>query len=58
LAKLGDLLRISINSERLQKMTDSYVVSNAKIKEALGKQLPVSSKNGLIKTSQSFSQNA
>lgn len=57
LALIGDFLKLPLNSERLQKLTESYVVSNAKIKEALGKQLPVSSKEGLIKTFQSFSQN-
>jgi nucleoside-diphosphate-sugar epimerase len=55
LARVGDLLKLPLNSERLQKLTESYVVNNAKIKEALGKQLPVSSKDGLIRTFQSFS---
>ncbi len=58
LASVGDLLKLPINSERLKKLTESYIVSNAKIKEALGKQLPVSSNEGLIKTFQSFSHNA
>jgi len=58
LARVGDSLKLPLNSERLQKLTESYIVSNAKIKEALGKQLPVSSNEGLIKTFQSFSQNA
>lgn len=58
LARLGDFLKLPLNSERLQKLTESYVVSNAKIKKAIGKQLPVSSKEGLIKTFRSFSQNA
>ena len=58
LARVGDLLKLPLNSERLQKLTESYIVSNAKIKEALGKQLPVSSKEGLIITFQSFSDNA
>jgi nucleoside-diphosphate-sugar epimerase len=58
LARVGDLIKLPLNSERLQKLTESYVVSNAKIKEALGKQLPVSSKEGLIRTFQSFSDNA
>ncbi len=57
LARVGDLIKLPLNSERLQKLTESYVVSNAKIKEALGKQLPVSSKEGLIQTFQSFSDN-
>lgn len=58
LARVGDFLKLPLNSERLQKLTESYVVSNAKIKAALGKPLPVSSKEGLIKTFQSFSSNA
>ena len=58
LARVGDLLKLPLNSERLQKLTESYIVSNAKIKEALGKQLPVSSVEGLIITFQSFLKNA
>jgi nucleoside-diphosphate-sugar epimerase len=57
LASVGDLLKLPLNSERLQKLTESYLVSNAKIKEALGKQLPVSSKEGLMRTFQSFADN-
>lgn len=55
LARVGDSLKLPLNSERLQKLTESYIVSNVKIKKALGKQLPVSSKDGLIKTFQLFS---
>lgn len=54
MAKLGDYLHLPINSERLQKLTEDYVVSNAKIVAAIGKSLPVSSKEGLLKTFQSF----
>src|SRR5690606_15463179 len=55
MAKIGDTLRLPLNSERLKKLTESYVVSNEKIKNALGiTQLPVSSKDGLIKTIRSF----
>lgn len=57
LARVGDSLKLPLNSERLQKLTESYVVSNAKIKTALGKPLPVSSKEGLVRTFQSFSHN-
>jgi nucleoside-diphosphate-sugar epimerase len=55
LAKLGDVLRLPLTTERLQKLMDSYVVSNQKIKTAIGKPLPVSSKEGLLKTFKSFS---
>ena len=57
LARVGDLLKLPLNSERLQKLTESYVVSNAKIKAALGKPLSVSSKEGLMRTFQSFADN-
>lgn len=57
-ARMGDFLKLPLNSERLQKLTESYVISNAKIKAALNKPLPISSKEGLLKTFQSFSPNA
>ena len=54
MAKLGDYLHLPLNAERLQKLTESYVVSNAKIKAAIGKPLPESSREGLLKTFKSF----
>lgn len=51
---IGDKLHLPLNTERLQKLTSSYVVSNAKIKAAIGKPLPVSSREGLLKTFKSF----
>jgi nucleoside-diphosphate-sugar epimerase len=53
-AKLGDILHLSLNSERLQKLTENYVVSNQKIVEAIGKSLPVTAEEGLLKTFVSF----
>jgi nucleoside-diphosphate-sugar epimerase len=53
-AKLGDHLYLPLNSERLQKLTENYVVSNDKIIAAIGKPLPIESKEGLLKTFQSF----
>ncbi|MDB4603697.1 nucleoside-diphosphate-sugar epimerase, partial [Cyclobacteriaceae bacterium] len=58
IARLGDFLKLPLNSERLQKLTESYVVSNVKIKGVLGKPMPESSRDGLIKTFQSFTENA
>ena len=47
-----------LNSEHLKKLTESYVVSNKKIKQALGiKKLPLTAEEGLIKTIQSFKNN-
>jgi nucleoside-diphosphate-sugar epimerase len=53
-AKLGDYLHLPLNSERLQKLTENYVISNQKIVTAIGKPLPIQSKEGLLKTFQSF----
>lgn len=57
LARLGDMLRLPFNTERLQKLTESYVVSNEKIMKVIGKSLPLSSTEGLMKTFNSFSNN-
>lgn len=54
IAKAGGFLRLPLNSERLQKLTESYVVGNAKIKMAIGKPLPVHAEEGLLKTFGSF----
>jgi nucleoside-diphosphate-sugar epimerase len=58
LAKLGDVFRLPLTTERLKKLTESYVVSNQKIKTVIGKPLPVSAKNGLLKTFNSFHKSA
>ncbi len=51
MALIGDFLHLPINSERLKKMTESYIVSNKKIRMALSvDKLPVSSKEGLMST--------
>lgn len=56
-AKLGSILHLPLNKERLQKLTENYVVSNMKIKEALHiEKMPVTAREGLIKTITSFSR--
>ncbi|MBW9279554.1 NAD-dependent epimerase/dehydratase family protein [Bacteroides fragilis] len=56
-ARLGTLLHLPLNTERLRKLTENYVVSNAKIKVALGiDKMPVTAKEGLIKTIRSFEE--
>ena len=55
LATVGGALRLPLTKERLQKLTENYVVSNEKIKKALGiDKMPVSAEEGLIKTLKSF----
>jgi nucleoside-diphosphate-sugar epimerase len=53
-SKLGDFLHLPLNSERLQKLTENYIVSNKKIVASIGKPLPVDVKTGLLKTFNSF----
>ena len=54
-AKMGDVIKLPLNSERLKKLTENYWVSNQKIKNALGiAKLPVSASEGLEKTIKSF----
>tara|TARA_B100000795_G_scaffold199266_1_gene153102 strand:+ start:1191 stop:2108 length:918 start_codon:yes stop_codon:yes gene_type:complete len=54
IAKIGDFIPIPINSERLQKLTENYEVSNLKIKKSIQKKLPLSAKDGIKKTIISF----
>ncbi len=54
-AAIGGALKLPLNKERLRKLTENYVVSNAKIKQALGiDKMPVSAKEGMRKTLDSF----
>ena len=57
LARIGGFLHLPLNSERLQKLTESYVVSNEKIIKAMGKPLPIPTEAGLMKTFESFKIN-
>lgn len=55
LAKMGGWLHLPLNPERLRKLTENYVVSNDKIKCAIGiEQMPVRAAEGLEKTIKSF----
>ena len=57
IASLGGMLHLPLNSERLQKLTEDYVSSNAKIKKALGvEKMPVDAREGLRKTLKSFEE--
>ncbi len=55
LTKIGDLMHLPFNSERLKKLVESYVVSNQKLKSALEIQsMPYSAVEGMKKTLNSF----
>ena len=54
-AKIGDWLHLPLNSLRMQKLTENYISSNAKIKAALGvEKMPVDAREGLKVTLDSF----
>jgi nucleoside-diphosphate-sugar epimerase len=54
MSKFGDVFKLPLNTERLNKLTETYVVSNQKIKIAINKPLPVTTRYALIKTFESF----
>ena len=55
MAKIGGALHLPLDSERLRKLTENYISSNAKIKKALGvEKMPVDAREGLKTTLESF----
>lgn len=55
IAKIGGALHLPLDSERLRKLTENYISSNAKIKKALGvEKMPVDAREGLKVTLESF----
>lgn len=54
IAVVGDRMPLLLNTEKLQKLTDNYLVNNTKLKGVLGKPLPVSAVEGLRRTIESF----
>lgn len=55
IARIGDIVNFPLNSETVQKLTENYMVSNEKIKSAIGiEKLPFSAEQGLQKTIKSF----
>ena len=54
-ARVGGWLHLPLNPERLRKLTENYISSNAKIKKALGvDRMPVGAREGLKRTLGSF----
>lgn len=54
-AKVGGWLHLPLNPLRMQKLTENYVVSNSKIKSALGiNKMPIRAKDGLTDTIKGF----
>ena len=54
MAKLGDVLPLPLNTERLEKLTENAVVDGSALIKTIGKSLPVGTNAGFNKTFQSF----
>ncbi|MCF2876599.1 MULTISPECIES: NAD-dependent epimerase/dehydratase family protein [unclassified Tenacibaculum] len=54
LGKIGNIIPFPINTEKIHKLTSNYVVSNKKIKQALGKKMPLAVEKGIQLTIKSF----
>lgn len=55
MAKIGNILHLPLNSEKLKKLTENYLVSNQKLISALGVDLPIQAHDGLKSTLKFFS---
>ncbi len=53
-SRVFDMFNIFLTTEKLQKLTENYIVSNHKIKSIINKELPLKTKEGLIYTLKSF----
>ena len=55
MARIGTVCKLPFNSERLQKLTENYIVSNQRMKDALKiNHLPVDARTGLQQTFATF----
>lgn len=54
IASIGDFIGGPLNSHALNKLTENFIVSNQKIKNAIGMELPFSMESGFQKTFESF----
>ena len=52
--KIGDVIQLPLNSEKLKKLTESYIVSNDKLKKNIGKELPLTIRVGILNTFKTF----
>ena len=54
-AKIGDVLHLPLNTERIEKLTEDSFVDNSKLKAALGwTQMPIRAEDGMRTTLRSF----
>jgi len=57
-SRMGDRYNLPLNSERMKKLTESYIISNKKIKKALDiGSMPETAEEGMRSTLRSFAEN-
>lgn len=54
IADIGNILPLPLNSEKVKKLTENYLVSNRKLVKALGMELPIQAREGLKFTFESL----
>ena len=54
IAKIGTIFKLPLNMERLQKLTENFIVSNEKLKKTINKPLPISTLDGIRSTIRTF----
>ena len=58
-AKVGDVLRLPLNTERIEKLTENSFVDNGDLRKALGwEKMPVRAEEGMRETLKSFMRTA
>ena len=54
-ARIGDVLYLPLNTERIEKLTEDSLVDNSKLKAALGwREMPIRAEDGMRKTLETF----
>jgi nucleoside-diphosphate-sugar epimerase len=56
IAKIGDILKLPLTSQTLDKLVENYVVDNTRLKQAIGCDLPIDAREGILKTIRSFNK--
>jgi hypothetical protein len=56
IARVGDIIKFPLNTERLNKLTETYIVSNQKLIKYLKQPLPTKIEHGLKEALTSFNK--
>lgn len=56
ITRVGDIIKFPLNTERLNKLTETYIVSNQKLKKYLKQPLPTKIEHGLKEALTSFNK--